>query len=135
MRMQCLSWVVLAVTGFVPVSAGAWQAENRLTVNPASGDVFEVIGRPGSPGSEFWCAAGEYALRVLGASGTERIYLVRPRGTPVTGRGPSAVQFSLTLPAGIQPQDGLFLSMKNVGDNLSVTFANSYCLDNKTLDF
>lgn len=124
-----------ALSALVPQFAGAWQADNRLTVNPVSDTVFEVIGLPGSPGSEFWCAAGEYALRVLGTSSTQRVYIVRGRAAPVTGTGPSAVQFSLNLPEGVPPQSGLTLSVKKVGDNLSVAFARTYCLDQKSTDF
>ena len=73
-----------AVLGLLPLASGAWQADNLLTVNPLPNGVFEVIGRPGSAGSDYWCAAGDYALRVLGASGTQRIYITRGRGTPET---------------------------------------------------
>ena len=124
-----------AVLGLLPLASGAWQADNLLTVNPLPNGVFEVIGRPGSAGSDYWCAAGDYALRVLGASGTQRIYITRGRGTPETSDRLQSVQFSLTLPAGVEPQDGLFLKMKQVGDNLGVAFAQNYCLDRKNLEF
>jgi len=134
-RNILIAGATAAFSALAPQLADAWQAENRLTVNPVSDSVFEVIGLPGSPGSEFWCAAGDYALRVLRTSGTQRVYIVRGRAAPVTGTGPSAVQFSLVLPDGVPPQSGLFLSMKKVGDNLSVDFARTYCLDKKSVDF
>lgn len=131
-RYALLSAALFAVS---PAVAGAWQADNLLTVNPLPGEGFEVVGRTGSAGSDYWCAAGDYAMRVLGAGGTQRIYLVRGRGAPETSNRKSAVQFSLTPPDGPEPRDSLFLSMRNVGDNLGAAFARNYCLDRKNLEF
>ena len=119
----------------LPATAGAWEAENRLTVNPVKDGVFEVVGRPGSAGAEFWCAAGDYALRVLDAGADAPVYIVRARGTPVTSDRKSGVQFSLSAPTRATPASSLFLSMRNVGDSLNVAFARSYCVDNWNLEY
>lgn len=125
-----------AIGALLPASAFAWKAENRLDVNPLpSGGAFEVIGRPGSAGSEYWCAAADYALRELGASSTARIYLTRARGAPETSNRREAVQFSLSATEGGAKSNPPFLSMRRVGDNLSVSFAHNYCLDFKNLEF
>ncbi|MEC7257940.1 MAG: hypothetical protein VXW58_08980 [Pseudomonadota bacterium] len=116
-----------------PVAATAWTADNRLDVNPLPGGGFEVIGDPGSGGPDYWCAAGDYALRVLGARATDRVYITRGRGAPETSTRKSGVQFSLTAPADVPDGLHLFLKMRRVGDNLAVTFARNYCLDNKDL--
>lgn len=120
----------------LPSNGFAWQADNRLNVSALpSGDAFEVVGRPGSAGADYWCAAGDYALQILGAPASARLYLVRARGAPVNSTRKSAVHFSLT-PVGTEPQrNPPFLSMKSVGDNLSVSFARNYCLDSKNLEF
>ncbi|MEX0338098.1 MAG: hypothetical protein AB3N11_03565 [Arenibacterium sp.] len=124
------------LVAMMPATAFAWKAENRLDVNPLpSGEAFEVIGRPGSAGSEFWCAAGDYALRQLGAPGTARIYITRARGTPQTSNRLEAVQFSLTPVGAETTPTPPFLSLRRVGDNLSVTFARNYCADFKNLEF
>lgn len=127
--------VLAAAFGLAPSISGAWQADNLLTVNPLPGGAFEVIGRPGSAGSDFWCAAGDYAIRALGAAGTQRVYIVRGRGAPETGDRFSSVQFALTPPPGVTPKDSLFLTMRNEGDNLPAVFAQTYCLDRKNLEF
>lgn len=128
--------VLFSCLALMPSTGAAWQADNRLDVTALpSGDAFEVVGRPGSAGSDYWCAAGDYALRVLGATHGERIYLVRGRGAPVTSNRKSAVHFSLTPVEGAVQRNPPFLSMKSVGDNLSVSFARNYCLDNKSLEF
>lgn len=132
---QLRTGLCAALMALAPVAAPAWQADNLLTVNPLSGGGFEVVGAPGSGGPDFWCAAGDYAMRVLGADSTQRVYLIRSRGAPETSNRTSSVQFSLTPPPGAVPRDGLFLSMRRVGDNLSVAFARNYCLDRKNLEF
>ena len=134
---DCKTALIAAVFGsLLPVSAFAWKAENRLDVNPLpSSSAFEVIGRPGSAGSEYWCAAADYALRELGAASTTRIYLTRARGAPETSNRREAVQFSLSVTEGAAKSSPPFLSMRRVGDNLSVSFAHNYCLDFKNLEF
>ncbi|MEX0281255.1 MAG: hypothetical protein AB3N13_08720 [Arenibacterium sp.] len=131
-----LAWAAAALSVLLPATAVAWKADNRLDVHPLpSSDAFEVIGRPGSGGSDYWCAAGDYALRQLGASATARIYITRTRGTPETSNRLESVQFSLSPVDGQTTRTPPFLSMRRVGDNLSVTFARNYCLDLKNLEF
>ncbi len=119
----------------LPSLAMAWVADNRLTVNPLPDGSFEVIGAPGSAGSDYWCAAGDYALTVLGAQNNDRIFITRGRGEPQTSDRKSSVQFSLSLPSGEEAETGIFLSMKKVGDNLNASFARNYCYDRKNLEF
>lgn len=131
--MLRLSLAVLAV--LTPAWAGAWRAENRLEVNPISEAVFEVIGRPGSGGPDYWCAAGDYAFRVLGAASNARVYLVRGRAGAVTSNRRSAVHFSLTPPSNPEGENGLSLSVTRVGENLSIASAQNYCNDFRVIDF
>lgn len=122
-------------TGLGMSAAQAWQADNFHEVNPVGDVAFEVIGRAGSAGPDYWCAAGDYALRVLGAASNQRIYLVRKRGAPETSDRSQAVQFSLRAPAGADTTPGLFLRLNRVGDNLSAAVAQTYCLDRKNMEF
>lgn len=125
----------LIISLTLPHTGSAWQADNRHTVNALPQGGFEVIGEPGSAGPDYWCAAGDYAIRVLGVAGTQRIYLTRGRAAPETSNRKSGVQFSLTAPAAAVQTSGPFLPMRKVGDNLSAVFARNYCLDNKNLEF
>lgn len=127
--------MIAAVAGLLPVSASAFIAENRLQVNPLPNGGFEVIGQPGSGPAQYWCAAGDYALRVLGAGASRPVYMTRGIGAPVTSDRKSAIQFSLSAPEGGQAADSLTLSLDRVGDRLSVAFASNYCLNFKNLDF
>ena len=129
-----LSMICLALAA-MPVAANAFIAENRHHVNPLPGGAFEVIGEPGSGGAAYWCAAGDYATRVLGAGGTQRIYISRGRGRPETSNRRSAVQFSMTPPAGADTSRSLTLQVDRAGDNLGVAFARRYCDDFRMLDF
>jgi hypothetical protein len=119
----------------LPVAAAAWTADNRLEVNALPGGAFEVIGDPGSGGADFWCAAGDYALRELGAGATDRVYITRGRGTPETSQRRSGVQFSMTAPATVPQGMQLFMDMRRVGDSLNVAFARNYCLDRKVQEY
>ena len=127
--------LALALTlSAAPVSA--WTADNLLTVNDLSGgDGFEVIGGPGLAPSDYWCAAGDYALRVLRAPTTARVYLTRARGPAVTANRKSAAHFSLTPAPDAPPHEGVFLTVRKAGAHLSVGFAISYCENRKSLDF
>lgn len=111
----------------MPVSAAAWRSYDWLQVNPVSETVFEVVGQPRSGGPQYWCAAGQYAFEVLGASTTDKIYLVRGRGPAVTVNRRSAVHFSLVKPDVPPPEPSYSLSVTAVGDSLSVAVAWNYC--------
>ncbi|MFT7597003.1 MAG: hypothetical protein ACI8R4_004346 [Paracoccaceae bacterium] len=124
-----------ALLAATPGMALAWQADNRHFVNPVSDGVFEVVGRSGSGGPEFWCAAGDYARRAIGASATQRIYLVRGPAPAITRKWNRAVLFSLTEPQGADLTPGYTLSVTRVGENLIAASAQNYCSDYKMLDF
>jgi len=124
-----LGFSALATLTGLSAPVSAWEARNWLEVNPVGADRFEVIGRPGSAGPDFWCAAGEYAFLVLGAKGPDRIYLVRERGPSDTTPRLSAAHFALTPPVGDTSPKPPLLSLRAVGDNLSVSFARHFCTD------
>jgi len=142
-RLQKKEAAMNAVTGFFltillafsPGLAGAWVADNRHHVDFVSETVFEVVGRPGSGGQEFWCAAGDFARRALGAGAAQRVYLVRGPAPAQTRNWNRAVLFSLVPPQGADLSTMQTLSVDRVGDNLNVTMAQSYCVGNKVHDF
>ena len=119
--------VASALLAGLPVLADAFTARNYHKVGQISDDVFEVVGRPGSGGQEFWCAAGDYARRMLGAKASQRVYLVRGPGVAQTRNRNRAVLFSLTPPEGGDTRTTLFLSVKTIGSNLNVSMASNYC--------
>lgn len=90
-----LSFAVVACT---TESSGGFQNSAGSRVNPVSENVFEVIVRPGNEYSKFWCGAGDYAARVLGAPANARLYVVGGAGQAVTMSSPNGAQFSLVPP-------------------------------------
>ena len=124
-----------ALLAALPGMGLAWQAENRHFVNPISDTVFEVVGRSGSGGPEFWCAAGDYARRAIGVAATQRIYVVRGPAPAITRNWNRAVLFSFIQPQDTDLQPGYTLSVTRVGENLIAASAQAYCWDNKMLEF
>jgi len=119
----------------MPGLAQAWVAYNRHRVNPISDTVYEVVGKSGSGGSQFWCAAGDYARRVLGAGATQRVYLVRGPAPAQTYHWNRAVLFSLSAPLDSDLSTGITLSMTRIGDNMMAAAAQAYCMDDKLREY
>lgn len=129
--MKRVSTLILALaTALAPGWASAWWAYNRHEVLPVSNGVFEVVSEVGSGAQQFWCAAGDYAYRALGAAAAQRIYIVRAIGPSQTRPGRKSVQFSLVPPPGADTEPRLSLSVKAVGDNLRAAAAQQYCFGN-----
>ena len=130
LKSNSLIWAALLVA--IPAAASAYRAPNYLKVNGMAGDTFEVISQAGTSNAQFWCAAGDYAFHRLRAGSTQRIYIQSGRGPSQTAPGARAVTFSLTPPAGVDTdaaRNTITLSVRRVGDNLSVAFAAQYCQD------
>ena len=113
----------------VTAGAQAYRADNRLVVTPVGGGSFSVpLGsRFGARGT--WCAAADYAARVLGAAGTTRIYVQQPLARP--GK---TVVFG-TDPGGASPQQvlGVTSALRTAGSNLSVDHAIQFCADTRLI--
>lgn len=108
-------------------AASAFTASNYMRVNPVAGDVFEVVARGGARHGDYWCAAAEYLLFNGVTNATQRIYVVRELGNAQTANRRSAVQFSVTPPAGVDTNPGISLTVQRVGENLSAASARSQC--------
>lgn len=77
---------------------GGFVTSGGARVNPVSADTFEVYVRPGNEINQFWCGAGEYASRALGAPQNARVYVVGGAGQGFTVDSPNTMQFSLLPP-------------------------------------
>ncbi|MCE8009365.1 hypothetical protein [Aestuariivita sp.] len=119
----------LAIVIALPSSAWAFRAKNHLEVNPITQTRFEVIQRAGAGASDFWCAAGDYARRVLGVAANQPVYLVAGRDTAQTRTNRIAVTFSLDAPpeAANFATKPLTLNLDAIGDSLRAAFAEQYC--------
>ncbi|MCL6284751.1 hypothetical protein M3P21_14535 [Ruegeria sp. 2012CJ41-6] len=97
-------------------------------VNPVNANEFEVILSAGGAFDGYWCGASDYARRKLGAAWTDRVYVASPISQSVTTDRRSAVRFTLDPAAlGITPVNKTFSAGLQVGDNMSVTQANTRC--------
>ncbi len=118
----------LAVAACTETGSGGFVVAGGTRVNPVNADVFEVIARPGNEVNQFWCGAGEYARRTLGAPSNAHVYVVGEAGTGYTMDTPSAAQFSLKPPSQAQGASGRTARWgPNIGENKFVADASRHC--------
>lgn len=116
--------LIAALSVAAPAAAQSYIATGGVQIQ-SSGGVFSVRNGRGQGARGMWCGAAEYASRVLGASGTQRLYVTNPRTS-----GRSSVGFSLS-PRGTSPKSVSILgrSVREAGSNLSVAHAIQFCND------
>ncbi|WP_050928275.1 hypothetical protein [Aestuariivita boseongensis] len=110
---------------------------HRLPAVQIDATRFEVIARGGRVGAQdYWCAAGLFGLS-QGLRSNTRVYLVAPVGPSVMQPGRKAVQFTFDpQAAGVTPiAPQLTLSVKAVGDNMSLALARQFCGDMEVFGF
>ncbi len=113
-----------------PGLALAFQAWNKARVYALSGGVFEVVNYHGSVPRDYWCGAGDYAIRILRTSATQRVYLWKAVGPSVSEPGKKGVQFALQAPPDSDTKPGFGVQVKRIGDNMNAAMAQNYCYDN-----
>ena len=101
--------------------ASAFIAQNGLTVQPEGADAFTVPWRGKSGPADFWCAAGDYAIRKLHLSPTALIY----RASEPPRRSGEAIRF--TLRAGEAASSTGLAVLGAEGAGLTVGHAQSLC--------
>ncbi len=125
LKFVCLMVVVLtpAVSQAVGFGVGV-RPQFRTTVTPLQGGTYEVAAIGTSAPVAFWCGIGDYAIRTLRTSATQRIYVSKPYE-----RGVRTVQFSLTPPESGEVET-YSVTVKTVGANMTAGSAQGYCWDN-----
>ena len=103
-------------------------AQNQLQVYPvSSANDFEVMARGGTGGTQYFCAAGDYAWRRLNAPAAARIVVTRPEGPSQNDPSRRAVGFTV-VPQGTVPDSrGITANVRTVGMNYSVSHARLLC--------
>jgi hypothetical protein len=129
---RSVSAALLAALLAAPVPAVAWRAWNRHEVLPVSNGVFEVVAEIGygTAAPDYWCAAGDFAIREMGVPSNTRLYVWQPEGPSVNRERKKAVQFSTFPPPNADTSTQLTLTVRRAGDNLSASFAQNYCYQN-----
>lgn len=126
MRPTAILAALLVLATALP--AAAYIARNRLTVFETSDPrVMEVVGRSGSGGSDFFCAAGEFARGPLGAGATDRLVVVRPASRNPRFNNRRSVLIAVVPPGTPVPRGGLILDPGHVGENTTVAHAQFLC--------
>lgn len=126
-------WIVVVIALCAgPAAAQTFRAENRVLVTPVAGG-FEVANGGGFGARGMWCAAADFARRVRGARGTDRIYIAEGRKPGLGQRAP--VRFTLD-PTGLNPSPVTIVgsSLRRAGSTLSVDHAYVFCADAKVIN-
>lgn len=109
----------------LPAAAQTFRAENRVTVTSQGNGLFAAQTNSNFGARGAWCAGADYAIRVLGAQGSERLYVRVPKASnsaPVT----FALSPGNTTPVGVS---GTSVALNTAGSNLSVNHAYQFCHD------
>lgn len=106
---------------FLVTPASAFTAENGLRVKPEGRDSFLVPWGGMSAASDFWCAAGDYALRELDVPVTTTVY----RASEPPRRSGEGIRFTLRADQAASSTGLLFYWPPGAG--VSAGFAQSFC--------
>lgn len=98
----------------------------KTQITPLGDGTYQVKPVGGSSAAvTYWCGIGDYAVRTLGVSNSQRIYVSKPYE-----KGARTVNFSFTPPPGADTDTGYSLTVNKLGENLSAASAQNYCFDN-----
>lgn len=117
-----------------PAAANSYIPDYPYVTAPLPSGFEVTFTRPGGGPPDYWCAAADHARRTLGASRSQRIYLSQAEGPSSSRSGRKGVGFSLTEPASGAAGSSLSLSIKSVGDSLTIAQAQGYCGDRNASD-
>ncbi len=129
--LTCLSLTAIILAPTIAQSQGVGfgyklRPQFRTQITPLKDGTYEVKPVGGSSAAvTYWCGIGDYAVRTLGVSNSQRIYVSK-----AYEKGVRTVQFSLTPPPGANTNPGYSLTVNRVGENLSAASAQNYCFDN-----
>jgi hypothetical protein len=118
--------LVLALVASPTFAAAGFSSAGE--VYPLADGTFEVIPQKSPATSDYWCAAGQYAIAQMSKPVGQPIYVWRSRGDSVANPGRTAVQFGFVPPPG-----GAVKSISNsldiIGNSVPASLAKTYCSD------
>lgn len=118
--MRSLALALLAALSLA-TPAAAFTAENGLIVRPEGPDAFVTPWRGKSGPADFWCAAGDYAVRALRLPVTAKVY----RASEPPRRSGEGVRFTLRADQAASASGLALLWPRGAG--VSAGFAQSFC--------
>ncbi|WP_193142350.1 hypothetical protein [Meridianimarinicoccus sp. MJW13] len=110
-------------------TSGIFMAANGYRVLPtADPNRFEVLARAGAGGSDYYCAAADYAFRRLDASPADRVVV---QSSPSVGQrtGSLSAFFSVAKQGSVPRSNTLHYSMQP-GQNAQIGLARQNCRKN-----
>lgn len=114
--------------------ARLFTASNNMVVygDPSVPGRFEVQQRASRGGSDYWCAAGEYAIRSLRVATNTRIYLEAPIGAGYLSKSAKTAAFTVSPDSELQQtaarqSNGLTMTVTRVGENWSAAHGDLQC--------
>lgn len=113
-------------------------ARNKHRVAPSAidGADMEVYSRPGSGGSQYFCAAADYAKRWLNSHNSDRVMVVIPEAPSSTKPGFRSVHFSVVPWQSAQAEDSsLALDIDRAGEELVIVLALKLCEPRRLFGF
>ncbi len=135
--------VVAAVAGCNTAGGtGGFISEYSLQVlpSPTNPADFEVLQKSPNGATDYWCAAGEYAMKRLGVSPASRVYLRKPSGPAEFREGRRSIGFTIAPSPSVQQaaaaQGQRFTkTMRNVGENWGAESSRSSCFGANSVFF
>ncbi|WP_157973547.1 hypothetical protein [Tropicimonas sp. IMCC34043] len=135
MRLRFGSVIAAGALSLMSVAALADRAANGMIVidDPARPGVFEVFRMSGAGAKDYWCAAGDHAIRGLGLPRDTRIYVAAPVGKSAINPGRSSVTFTVrpsteVSGAAAAAEQGHAMSVKSVGHSYGASHAQAGCV-------
>lgn len=140
LRSLAAAAALATAIGALPASAQSFfVAFNNLTVvgDRQAPGAMEVLWKQRTGPTDFWCAAGDFARSRLGASLTDRVYLLRGSGQSQLVANRRATAFTIVPEPGFEnaPRGGqggaISLSVTEPGYSLTVAHARAFCNDSR----
>lgn len=115
-------------TGGTERMQSTYLAVNNFRVVPSPDPArFEVVANAGGGGSDFFCAAADYAYKRLDVPTNARVVLVAPVGPSVANPGGRGAFFTVAPRGTVPPSKGLSVRMSRAGENYSIAHARNFC--------
>ncbi|MFK7835496.1 MAG: hypothetical protein AB8B60_04690 [Sulfitobacter sp.] len=130
MRLFSTALIAALALGAASASAQTFRAENRVVVTGQGNGLFSVPSSSKFGARGAWCAAADYAMDVLGAPGTTRLYVRSPK-TSNSGPVVFATSPGDTSPVGVLSTSA---ALRTAGANLSVDHAFQFCYDARLIN-
>lgn len=114
-------------------SADAFRTKDGMLAqsDPSRNGVFETFAKSGAGTSEYWCAAGDFALRKLHVPVATRLYVVRGPGRSNIDPSRKSVVFTYSPSQDIlnaaASAGGVSASVTTVGYNMRAAQGQSLC--------